>query len=435
MPADVTMPRMGQSMETGVILKWLKQPGDTVKHGDPLVEIETDKATVDIQSFHSGTVTELVAQEGDTVEVGAVIARIEEQHPERVGQAATPALEAVALPAELIRQMEIALPANGTERVGQAATPTPEAVSFNGATRKGQRPNASPLAKRLASAHGIDLLALTGSGPGGRIGKADIDSWIAQPRAASVPQAIAPTAPITPPAPIPAQTQTSGKRVPLNKMRQTAARRMLQSKQQAPHFYVAMDVEMTRALQLRESLKARGIAVSVNDLILKAAALALVQFPNLNATFDGDAIIQHADVNLAVAVAVDEGLLTPVVSRCQTLALPDLAAQSRQAAERARAGRLNATDLDGGTFTVSNLGMFGVKHFEAIVNPPHAAILAVGAVQRVPVFDAQDRVVAAQLMTATVSADHRVTDGAEVARFLTAFKGALEDGFALVSSF
>jgi len=409
MPADVTMPRMGQSMETGVILKWLKQPGEAVQRGDPLVEIETDKATVDIESLFSGTVLELVAQEGDTVEVGALIARIEER----------------------VQSVGAGLDQPGMGMGRSSPTPTPEAVSFNGAARKGPRANASPLAKRLANAYGIDLLALTGSGPGGRIGKADIDGWLAQvqPRAVSVSHVITSAAPVT------TQTQTSGKRVPLNKMRQTAARRMVQSKQQAPHFYVAMDVEMTRVLQLRESLKARGVAVSVNDLILKAVALALVQFPNLNATFDGDAVVQHADVNLAVAVAVEDGLLTPVVARCQTLALPDLAAQSRQAAERARAGRLNPADLEGGTFTVSNLGMFGVKHFEAIVNPPHAAILAVGAVQRIPVFDAQDRIIAAQLMTVTVSADHRVTDGAEVARFLAAFKQTLEDGFALVSSF
>lgn len=408
MRTEVVMPRMGQSMEEGVVLKWLKAVGDKVTRGEQLVEIETDKATVDIEAFATGTLVEVVVQEGQAVAVGTVIAYIEDA-------------QAVAAP----------VPA-------PAATTFQPLVSSPPPTRsKPPRVNASPLAKRLAFEHNIDLFTISGTGPGGRIGKDDIKQWLG--KNTSTPQ---PSVSLTPAAPViaaiaPAKS-ANGNRVVLSKMKLATARRMVESKTTAPHFYVSMDIEMSRALELRASLKARGKEVSVNDLILKAAALTLTEFPNLNSTFAGDAVERHSAINLAIAVALgdkeSEGLLTPVVANCQQLSLVEIAAASKSAIERARAGKLNADDLGGGTFTVSNLGMFGVKSFEAIVNTPQAAILAVGAVRRVPTFDAHDRVVASQLLTATVSADHRISDGAEVARFLKTFKGYLEDGFALVSA-
>ncbi len=286
--------------------------------------------------------------------------------------------------------------------------------------RKAERPeriNASPVAKRLAAEHSIDLIQVKGTGPAGRIVKKDIEAWL-EARQLS------------------AQTPVERgvvTRVPLTKIKQAIARRMTESKKTAPHFYVSMDIEMSRALALRDSLnKAREQEVSINALILRATTLALLQYPDLNATFAVDELELHPNINLALAVAFDEGLITPVIHHCESLSLADLALATKGVIERARARRLRPEDLEGGTFTVSNLGMFGVKNFEAILNPPQAAILAVGSVRRVPVFDAHDRVVPAQLLTATVSADHRVTDGAEVARFLQELKGILENGFELI---
>jgi pyruvate dehydrogenase E2 component (dihydrolipoamide acetyltransferase) len=274
---------------------------------------------------------------------------------------------------------------------------------------------ASPVAKRLAEEHGIDLTQVTGTGPDGRIGKADVEAWLeAQREHVPTPEAV------------------GVKRVPLSKIRQTTGRLMTESKATAPHFYVSMDIEMGQALALRDWLKARGQEVSINDLILKATALALTQYPSLNATFAGDEIHVHPHINLAVAVTLDEGLITPVIHNCERLSLTEMAAATKQVVERARAGHLRPDDLEGGTFTVSNLGMFGVRHFEAIVNPPQAAILTAGVVRRVPVFDSHDRVVPTQLLTATVAADHRVTDGAEVAKFLQELQGVLEGGFTLM---
>ncbi|MBL8130377.1 MAG: 2-oxo acid dehydrogenase subunit E2 [Anaerolineae bacterium] len=407
MRSEVIMPRMGQSMEEGVVLHWLKAIGEWVTRGEPLVEIETDKATIDIQAFVTGRLVEILIPEGKAAPVGMPIAIIEDQ-----------ASALAAAPPEPGRSFAVAtIPA------------APGA--------KAPRPNASPLAKRMAQEYGIDLLALEGTGPGGRIGKDDIQTWLS---AHHVPAAASSGAPAASNAAIsPAGSATSPVvRVPLSRIKQTAARRMSESKAQAPHFYVSMDIDMRRALDLRQSLKDRGISISINDLILKAAALALAHFPNLNAAFAGDAIERSADINLAVAVALgdeeSEGLITPVISRCQTLSLADMAAASRAAVDRARSGKLNADDLAGGTFTVSNLGMFGVKAFTAIINPPQAAILAVGAVRRVPIFDSLDRVIPAHLLTATLSVDHRVSDGAEAARFLAKLKALLEDAFALVSA-
>ncbi|MBI1277565.1 MAG: hypothetical protein GC179_05510 [Anaerolineaceae bacterium] len=412
MRTEVTMPRMGQSMEEGTVLKWLKSIGDTVTRGEPLVEIETDKATVDIECFATGTLLEIIVPEGQAVAVGTVIAIVEDkQAVPTVATEARPAVPAVTSP-----------------------TKAPEPPKRS----KEPRVNASPLAKRLALEYDIDLFTIKGTGPGGRIGKDDIRLWLG----ANQKPTQAATSTLTAVAPFPTATNApasnGGHKVTLSKMKLATARRMVESKTTAPHFYVSMDIEMSRALELRESLKARGKAVTINDLLLKATALALTGYPNLNSTFTGDSLEQHTDIHLAIAVALgateSEGLLTPVIPACQTLSLIEIAAASKQALERARAGKLNAGDVAGGSFTVTNLGMFGVKSFEAIVNTPQAAILAVGAVRREPTFDAFDRVIPVQLMTATVSADHRVSDGAEVARFLKTLKGYLEDAFILVSA-
>ncbi|MBN1316959.1 MAG: 2-oxo acid dehydrogenase subunit E2, partial [Anaerolineales bacterium] len=221
-------------------------------------------------------------------------------------------------------------------------------------------------------------------------------------------------------------------RIQLTKIKMVTARRMSESKQTAPHFYITADIELDRALALREWYKNQGQEISINDLILKATAIALMRFPSLNAAFIDDEIHQYSNIDLAMAVALDDGLITPVIHHCESLSLVEIAQASRGIIDRARAGRLNQNDLTGGTFTVSNLGMYGVKQFEAIINPPQAAILAVGAVRRMPVYDAQDQLVPRQVITATISADHRVTDGAQVARFLQQVRMTLENGFDLM---
>ena len=392
------MPRMGQSMDEGRVLHWLKEVGAEVKRGEVIAEIETDKAVVEMETFVSGTLVEVIVPEGELVSTGTVIAYVDDGRPE---PEATPVPEPVPSTAAPSKPAEPLMPSAAATREKRA--------------QRGRRINASPVAKRLAEEHGIDLTRVKGTGPGERIGKADVEAWLeAQHEHVPTPEA------------------EGVKRVPLSKIKQTTARRMTESKATAPHFYVSMDIEMGQALALRDWLKARGQEVSINDLVLKATALALTQYPSLNATFAGDEIHVHPHINLAVAVTLDEGLITPVIHNCEKLSLTEMAAATKQVVERARAGRLRPDDLEGGTFTVSNLGMFGARHFEAIVNPPQAAILTAGVVRRVPVFDSHDRVVPAQLLTATVSADHRVTDGAEVARFLQELKGVLEGGFTLM---
>jgi pyruvate dehydrogenase E2 component (dihydrolipoamide acetyltransferase) len=440
MRKEVTMPRMGQSMDEGRVLRWLKEPGAEVKRGESIAEIETDKTVVEMEAFVAGTLVEIVVAEGELVPTGTVIAYIDDGRPESEPVASTPTPAKPAEPPPSAR-VEAEKPVRAVPRT--TASPVARRladeygidltqVKGTGPGRRigkadverrlaqceAERParvDASPVAKRLADEHGVDLTQVKGTGPGGRIVKADVEAWLeAQGQDIPTPGAEAVTD------------------VPLSKIKQTIARRMTESKTTAPHFYVSMDIEMSQALALRDWLKARGQHVSINDLILKATALALTQYPNLNSTFAGEELHLHPHINLAVAVALDEGLITPVIHNAANLSLVEIAAVAKEVAERARAGHLRPEDLEGGTFTVSNLGMFGVKHFEAIVNPPQAAILTAGVVRRVPLFDACDRVVPAQLLTAIVSADHRVTDGAEVANFLQELKATLEAGFILL---
>jgi len=422
---------MGQSMEEGTILNWLKTAGATVKRGEPLFEIESDKATVEVEAFASGQLAEIIVPAGTAVPVGAVLAVIESQ--ERI---------AVAAP----------------------ATPTPEPV-VEAAPR---RPAISPVARRVAQEHGLDPAAISGSGRGGRIVKDDVQSSVTQRDTVPTKPLRLDVSPVARQlarqhqldltqivgsapngriikrdilAAVVAQAQTPSlateRRVPLTRLRRIAAGRMAASKATIPHFYLTLDIDMGRALELRESLKRRGQTVSINDLILKATSLALTEYPTLNATFADGELILNEHINLAVAVAVGdrarpEGLTTPVVHDCGTLRLTEIAAQAAVLAGRARENKLKPDDLSGGTFTVSNLGMYGIRQFQAIINPPQVAILAIGALQKVAVFDADDRVRPVQRLTVTLSADHRATDGAEAASFLNVLQTMLEDAFVLV---
>ncbi|MDR7509814.1 MAG: dihydrolipoamide acetyltransferase family protein [Armatimonadota bacterium] len=397
--AEVIMPKMGDAMTEGRIVRWKKRPGEPVARGDPLAEIETDKVNVDIEAEEAGVLLQILVEEGQAAPVGAPIAIIGaagEEIPTAAARPSPPAAAPAPAPAP--------------------AAPSPAPPVPAGA--RAERVKASPLARKLAEEHGIDLTQVRGTGPGGRITREDVEAAIA---AAARPAAPAPAA--------------DYEVLPLTRIRQTIARRMTESTQQAPHFYITMEVVMDEALRLRQHLnQALGATppVSVNDLVLKAVALALRAHPALNSALVEGAIRRYRRVNLAVAVALPEGLIAPVVHDCDRLSLTEIAARTTELGERARSGRLRPEDYEGGTFTVSNLGMFGdVDSFAAIINPPHAGILAVGrALPRPVVRDGQ--IVPATTMKVTLSADHRVTDGAEAARFLAEVKRLLENPLLLV---
>lgn len=398
--AEVIMPKMGDAMEEGKILKWKKRPGDRVAKGEPIAEIETDKVNVDIEAEDSGVLLTILVPEGQTVPVGTNIAVIGSP-----GQKVSPP------------------PAPSPGLAAKPTTPTPPPTASARPpgppvtrTDVADRVKASPLARNLAAEHGIDLATVHGTGPDGRITKEDIEALVAT---ATQP------APAAPPAP---GAEGEFDAIPLTKMRQTIARRMSQSKQQAAHFYVTVEVDMDAALRARQQLNAAqtGGKVSVNDMVVKAAALTLRQYPNLNSALIDGTIRRYRRINVAIAISLPEGLIAPVVHDTDRLPLAELAGKIHDLGERARAGHLRPEDYSGGTFTVSNLGMFGdVDSFIAIINPPQTAILAVGkAIPHAVVRTGQ--IVAATMMKLTLSADHRVTDGAEATQYLQEVKRLLE---------
>ncbi len=399
--ADVIMPKMGDAMTEGRVLAWHKQVGDAVAVGEPIAEIETDKVNVDIEAEAAGALLDIVVAAGQTAPVGARIAVI--GAPGTKVDRAAPRAEAPA-------------PSEPTP----AAAPARPAPSPATAGRAG-RLKASPLAKRLAEEHGIDLSRITGTGPEGRITKEDVDAFLAaaRPTAAAAPAA-GPGADFTDEAP--------------TRMRATIARRMTESKQQAPHFYITVEVAMDQALRARQQLNAtvgERQRVTVNDFVIRAAALALRTFPNLNSAFVDGQVRRFGRINIAIAIALPEGLIAPVLRDCDRHSVVQIGVEARALAERARAGHLRPADYEGGTFTISNLGMFDyVQNFIAIINPPHAGILAVGSAQPRPVVR-NGQVQVATLMAVTISADHRVTDGAEAAQFLGELKRLLENPFLL----
>ena len=445
---DITMPKMGFDMQEGTIVRWLKKPGDAVRRGEPIAEIETDKVTIEIEAFESGTLTEIVVQEGQSAPVNAVIARLDGGNG---SQAPVPVAAAPAVPPPA----EVSPP---PAPLPEAPAPPAEPPADIGDIR------ASPLARRLAREYGIDLRQVRGSGPAGRIVKEDIEAYLSARGGAPAPTPVSapppvpaavsapppapaavsapPPAPaaVSAPPPAPAAVSvaqpTAGAVVPLSNMRKTISRRMIQSWQQFPHIFVSIEGDMGAALALRAQAnagRAREDQVSVNDMVVKACAVALLAFPNLNASYSDEGIILHPTVNIAIAVALESGLMAPVVANCQDRSLGSIARETKRVIALAREGKITPDLLQGGTFTVSNLGMYGIPEFTSIITPPQAASLAVGAIRRTPAFkDDSDEVVAKHLMMLTLSADHRVTDGAEVARFLNDVKRLLEQPLALL---
>lgn len=401
MATVVSMPKLGFDMEEGLLVRWIKAEGEAVEKGEVLAEIETDKATVEVEAEAGGVVLKHLVTENTSVPIGAPITVIGEQGEEFD-----------------IETVEVEKEAEGTA-LAEAATPSPIAVAETASNGDGRLPagvRASPVARRLADERGIELGSLSGSGPQGRIVKRDVEA--ALPAAAPA---------ITPlqPAAAPAETV----RVPLSRLRETIGRRMTAAKQQLPHFYVTSDLDAAPMMDLRRQLNSRmpeDGKFSVNDFLVKASAMALREFPNLNASLDGGEIVRHGHIHVGVAVALDDGLMTVVAKDVDSKPIRQLSSELRDLVARARDGKVRPGDIEGSTFTISNLGMFQVDHFIAIINPPEAAILAVGSVRDEAVV-VNGQIVPGKRLQVTLSADHRVTDGAEVARWLQVFRQYIEN--------
>jgi pyruvate dehydrogenase E2 component (dihydrolipoyllysine-residue acetyltransferase) len=405
LPTNVIMPALGVAQQTGTLLKWLKAEGQSVSKGEPLMEIETDKATVEIEAPTSGILTQVVAKPGDDVPVGQTIALL--LAPGEVANA--PALQN---PQPRIASGAGSSPLPEAEGRGESrlatSTSSPRVEPGIPTATVGARVLASPAAKRIAREKQVDLASLQGSGPEGSILAEDVLRAIhlrPQPSGNAVAQEV----------------------LPLSPMRRIVGQRMTQSKQSTPHFYVSMDIDMTAVNKLRTESKEQGAdsAPSINDIIVQACARALKDFPSLNSTFTEQGIKLHEDINIGIAIALEEGLVVPVVRNADRLSLGEIAAQSRELIDKAQKKKLFPLDYEGGTFTVSNLGMLGVDSFIAIINPPQCAILAVGRVAPRVVAD-NEMFSIKPLLTATLSADHRVIDGAIGARFLREVKELLE---------
>jgi pyruvate dehydrogenase E2 component (dihydrolipoamide acetyltransferase) len=422
---EVIMPKMGDAMEEGTLLKWLKSEGDEVSAGDPIAEIETDKVTLELEAEDSGTLAQLIADEGQEIPVGEAIAFIQgegEEVPERDGKAETQAEEG----AEAATVTETKAPEEEEER---------EAVEV---PRADGRFRASPIVRRLAAENNLDLSQIEGTGPAGRIVERDVRAAIERGEARADGRAEAPeAAPApTPAAPAPEPTGAPGTEIKeMPRMQRVIAERMTQAKQQIPHFYATVEVEMDELMalrrQLNEELAEEGIKLSVNDFAMKACAVALKKFPNLNSLWTSQGIELHEQVNLAMAVALEAGLITPVIRDAANKTLSAISQEAKDLATRAREGQLKPDEYQGGTFTVSNMGMFGVESFSAIINPPQAAIVAVSSIVQRAIFKGEE-VVPVSIMKLTLSADHRIANGAEGGQYMAEVKRLLEHPMTLV---
>lgn len=407
---DITMPKLSDTMNEGTLVKWLKKAGDKIELGDILAEVETDKATMEMEAFDEGTLLEIIVPEGGVVKVGERLAVLSGDPSPAKKPAATPA--AADKPAS-------APPPKPAPKALAPVTPKPRAVTTTGGTSV----KASPLAKKIAADRGIDLSGVAGSGPGGRIVAADV------PEKGAAPAARGAAAPVSAKIDVPASD--ADKRVPLSGMRRTIAERLLASKTQIPHFYLSVEIDAGSLVTLRKDINAAAEAsgapkVTVNDFVLLATARAAAAHQKINSAFAGDSVVEYATVNLSVAISVDDGLITPVIRDAQKLTLREISSTVKDLATRARAKKLKPEEYQGGTVTVSNLGAYGIESFYAIINPPQAAILAVGTIVKKPVVNEQDQIVVGQRMTLALSGDHRVVDGAAGAAFLATLKKSLE---------
>lgn len=431
MAEEIVMPRLSDSMEEGTILKWMKSVGDDVAVGEELVEIETDKANMVYESDAAGTLIEIVASEGDALPIGAVIARVGEPGEASQGDGAG-AERADEAPTEAETPGgEPGAEAKPAGRPAAAEAARPEAEP-SGAERADGRVKASPLARRIAREKGIDLGALEGSGPGGRVIKDDVERAVAEaPERAPAP---APAEPTPGARERPETARGAAQTVELTRLQGTVARRMAESKATAPHFYLEAVIDMSRAVEARARLKAAAaegeVVPSFNDMVVKAAALALREHPRANGAYRDGRLELYERVNVGVAVAAQDTLVVPTIFDADRKGLRQIAAEARSLAERVREGTVTPPELSGGTFTVSNLGMYGIRSFAAVINPPQAGILAVGEIAERPVVR-DGELVAAQLMEVNLACDHRILYGADGAEFLGRIRTLLEEPLAL----
>ena len=436
MASEIPLPALSPTMTEGKIVKWLKKEGDSISSGEAIAEVETDKSNLEVEAFDDGVLLKIIVPEGETGKVGAPIAVIG-QKGEKVEASAAPAKAAAPAPAPAsAAPTQAAKPAPVSAAPPAKPTPKPppgpaqvvpirRAEEAPAPSEDNGRLRASPLAKRMARDEGLDLAAVQGSGPSGRIVKRDVEAAIGQAgQAAAVARAPAPAG-----RPAPAPSPVFGRRepdvLPISGMRKIISQRMAEVKPGVPHFYVTVDIEMEEAAKLREQAKAAEVKVSFNDLIVKAAALALRRQPKVNVSLQGDRILQFHTADVGIAVAIEDGLITPVIRDADQKSLGTIAAEARELAERARRKALKPEEYSGGSITVSNLGMFGVDAFIAVINPPQASIVAVGAVSEKAVVR-DGKVVARKMMSATFSGDHRIVDGALGAQYLQELKALLE---------
>ena len=458
--ANVQMPRLSDSMESGKVLHWLKKEGEEVVKGEPLVEIESDKANIEVEAYASGKLSKILVKEGDSAPIGAVIAEIggdasPAQQPASPAPASAPTAESpkprATNPEAHVKQAEKAAavpatvapaaheegggeqyPQGGSDdrtEVGAAAQAALSLIRRPSGQANGERQKASPVARRLAEEHGVELSSVKGTGPGGRITKEDVEA-AASRKSGELPAASAATAT----APSVARPTGEVEVVELSKMQTTVAMRLVQSKFSAPHFYVTSEIAMDDAVHLRQMFNEavdKSEAISVNDLVVKAVALALTKFPQVNASWADGRIERKRDINVGIAVGLADGLIVPVVHNADQKSLKAIAVEARQLIERAKAKKAGAQDYQGNTFTISNLGMYDVDQFTAIINPPDSAILAVGSIQDKPVVK-DGQIVPGKRMRVTLSVDHRVFYGVTGAQFLQEVKRLLQSPMALV---
>lgn len=424
MPIEIKMPALSPTMEEGTLAKWLVKAGDTVKSGDLMAEIETDKATMEFEAVDEGVIAEIVVPEGtDNVKVGQVIAILAVEGEDASAAKAAP--KADAPKAEAPKADAAPAPSPVPASAAPAATPAPASAP----AAAGDRVKASPLARRIAAEKGVDIASVTGSGPNGRIVRADVEG--AKPGTAPAATAAAPAEAAAAPAPakpaaIPDIPHEATK---LSNVRKTIARRLTESKQQVPHIYLTVDIRLDALLKLRadlnKSLEPRGVKLSVNDLLIKALAASLIQVPKCNVMFTPDQLISFQRADISVAVSTPSGLITPIITHADTKGVATISTEMKDLATRARDNKLKPEEYQGGTASISNMGMFGIKQFEAVINPPQGMIMAIGAGEKRP-YIVDDALGVATVMSATGSFDHRAIDGADGAELMQAFKALIE---------
>jgi pyruvate dehydrogenase E2 component (dihydrolipoamide acetyltransferase) len=426
MAVVVDMPKLSDTMEEGVIAKWNVKEGDSVESGDVIAEVETDKATMDVEVFDAGMVLKIMADEGEAVPLGGKIAIIGEKGEDISGLLGDASEKKETVSEQESQNSETAdkksVNKDGKKKFdplfGELNGKGTVSTDKQKVSEEDGRIKASPLARNMAADQGIDLRKVEGSGPGGRIVKHDIETFeetaVKEGKKASAPASVA-------------EPAAEDEDMKISQMRKTIAKRLAESKFNNPHYYETIEIDMKHAIEIRSKLnEISDVKISFNDLIVKASAVALRKHPMVNSSWLGDVIRKHGAVNVAIAVAIDDGLITPVIRNTDRKGLQQIATESKDLAAKARNRELQPEDWEGSTFTISNLGMFGIEEFTAIINPPNSCILAVGAIKDVPVVE-NDRVVPGKRMKVTMSSDHRIVDGATAAEFLSTLKALLEN--------